>query len=50
VLVSFLLVEQLPYALHPVVSIFLVTVIVVPTVAYILLPRFTRLFESWLFG
>ena len=50
VLVSFLLVEQLPYALHPVVSIFFVTVIVVPTVAYILLPRFTRLFESWLFG
>ena len=49
VLLFSLLVEQLPYALHPVVSVFFVTVMVVPTATYILLPRFTRLFESWLF-
>ncbi len=49
VLVYSLLLDQLPYALHPVVSLFLVTVMVVPTVVYILLPRLTRLFESWLF-
>jgi len=49
VLLFSLLMEQLPYALHPVVSVFFVTVMVVPTATYILLPRFTRLFESWLF-
>jgi len=48
-LVFSLLVEQFPYALHPVVALFFVTVMVVPTVAYVLLPRLTRLFESWLF-
>ena len=32
------------------VSVFFVTVMVVPTATYILLPRFTRLFESWLFA
>ena len=49
VLVYSLFLEQVPYALHPVVSLFFVTVMVVPTVVYILLPRLTRLFESWLF-
>ena len=49
VLLFSVLMEQLPYALHPVISVFFVTVLVVPIATYILLPRFTRLFESWLF-
>ncbi len=49
VLVLLTLLSQVPFELPRVLTVFVTTAITVPTAVYILLPRLTRLFESWLY-
>ncbi len=49
VLVFSALLSRLPVEMPGVLSVFVVTALAVPAVVFILLPRLTRLFESWLY-
>ena len=49
VLVFSALLSRLPFEMPGVLSVFVVTALAVPAVVFILLPRLTRLFESWLY-
>ncbi len=49
VLVFSALLSRLPFEVPGVLSVFVVTALAIPVVVYILLPRLTRLVESWLY-
>ena len=49
VLVFSTLLSRLPFELPRVLSVFVVTVLAIPVVVYILVPRLTRLVGSWLY-
>ena len=49
VLVFSTLLSRLPFEMPRVLSVFVVTALAIPVVVYILLPRLTRLAESWLY-
>ena len=50
VLVFSTLLSRLPLEMPAVLSVFVVTVLAIPVVVYIVLPRLTRLVESWLYS
>jgi uncharacterized protein len=43
------LLRQVPVETPAIISVFIVTALTVPTAAYLVLPRMTRVFEKWLF-